>query len=254
MPAKRGVEVDHGWSDRSYDKSNHGAQRGDSVALAIGWACDVNPDQYVARFGVSYTAKGKGRGKGLRLIDASKQHDGRTDGTDWLSIKAPVRRKGDGGWTVSHELFTGLPETWEVLAAALCRAAAEEKRVGIVVVHCENTGDEHRDTFNPIPVEVGAGDLARMYVEACKSGIDQTHKYASLWNKGTFAGIPVKPDGYFKGRAGNPCGMWASEPDKETGYITVSFSMNRTGMPMRACAGWGDVAAAVDAAVAPRKR
>lgn len=253
MPAKRGVEVSSAWPERAEVKSNHGAQRGDSVALALGWAVDVNPAAFTERFGVSYTSPGNGRGRGLRLIDACRRHDGRSDGTDWLSIKAPRRRSG-GDWTPSHELFSGLPETWEALAAALTRAAREEKRVGLLVVHCESSGDDHADTFAPVPVEVGSCDLAAAFVAACKAGIDQTHKYASEWNKGTFAGLPVKPDGYFKGRAGNPCAMWVSEPDKETGYVTVSFNMGRLGMPMRPCTGWAEVAAAADAAVAPRKR
>ena len=253
MPAKRNIEVDHSWSAREVRKSNHGAQRGDSIALALGWASDVNPEEFTARFGVPYTRKGNGRGKGLRLIDASRQADGRADGTDWASIKGPIRR-ASGDFTPTHELFTGLPETWEVLAEALVRAARAEKRVGLLVVHCENTGDSHADTFSPVPVEVGACDLAAAYVAACKAGVDPTHKYASDWNKGTFAGLPVKPDGYFKGRAGNPASMWVTEPDQETGYITVSFNMVRLGMPMRPCTGWSEVAAAVDAAVAPRKR
>jgi hypothetical protein len=253
MPAKRNVEVNHAWPDRVLVKSNHGAQRGDAVALALGWAVDVNPAAFTERFGVSYTAKGNGRGRGLRLIDASRQADGRADGTDWLSIKAPTRR-ASGDFTPTHELFSGLPETWEVLAEALVRAARAEKKVGLVVVHCENTGNPDADTFAPIPVEVGACDLAAAYVAACKAGVDSTHKYASEWDKGTFAGLPVKPNGYFKGRAGNPASMWVTEPDPETGYVTVSFNMVRLGMPMRPCSGFAEVSAAVDAAVAPRKR
>jgi hypothetical protein len=253
MPAKRNVEVNHSWPDREIRRSNHGAQRGDSVALALGWAADVNPEEFTARFGVPYTRKGNGRGKGLRLIDASRQSDGRADGTDWLSIKAPTRR-ASGDFTPSHELFTGLPETWQVLAEALVRAARAEKRVGLVVVHCENTGNADADTFAPVPVEVGSTDLAAAFVAACRAGVDQTHKYASEWNLPTFAGLPVKPNGYFKGRAGNPAAMWVTEPDAETGYITVSFNMVRLGMPMRPCSGWAEVSAAADAAVAPRKR
>lgn len=253
MPAKRNVEVDYNWPDREIRRSRHGAQRGDSVAIALGWATDVNPAAFAARFGVSYTAKGNGRGRGLRLIDASRQRDGRADGTDWLSIKSPIRR-ASGDFTPTHELFTGLPETWEVLAEALALAARAEKRVGLLVVHCENTGDEHADTFSPVPVEVGACDLAAAFLAACRAGVDQTHKYASDWDKGTFAGLPVKPDGYFKGRAGNPAAMWVTEPDQETGYITVSFNMVRLGLPMRPCSGFAEVAYAADAAVAPRKR
>lgn len=263
MPAKRNVHVDHAWVDRSSVKSNHGAQRGDSIALAIRWSCDVNPAEFTARFGVSYTAKGKGRGRGLRLIDASRQRDGRTDGTDWLSIKGPRRRINaktgkPEGWTTSHELFTGLPETWETLAEALRVARADEKKIGVLIVHCENTGDEDADTFDPIPVEVGSADLARMYVEACRAGLDKSHTYWRDWadengNPRTFAGLPIKPEGYRKGAAGNPCGMWITE-DASTGYVTVSFSMAKAGANMRPCKGWDEVAAAADEAVAPRKR